>query len=82
MCIILPGQKTTRIGFILPRDMDLTFGYTSDPDFPWGTKYESYLYENYIWWEPGNRLMKTDAARGQNPCPGAVCIASGNGADG
>lgn len=48
--------------YFAPWDMDLTFGYTSDPDFPWGTKYESYLYENYIWWEPGNRLMKTDAA--------------------
>ena len=48
--------------YFAPWDMDLTFGYTSDPDFPWGTKYESYLYENYIGWEPGNRLMKTDAA--------------------
>ncbi len=29
--------------YFAPWDMDLTFGYTSDPDFPWGTKYESYL---------------------------------------
>lgn len=48
--------------YFAPWDMDLTFGYTSDPDYPWGTKDEPYLYENYIWWEPGNRLMKTNAA--------------------
>ena len=42
--------------------MDLTWGYTSDPDYPLGTKYEGFLTSNYIWWQPGDRLMQTNAA--------------------
>ena len=48
--------------FFAPWDMDLTWGYTSDPDYPLGTKYEGFLTSNYIWWQPGDRLMQTNAA--------------------
>lgn len=48
--------------YFAPWDMDLTWGYSSDPDYPLSTKYEEFLTENYIWWEPGSRMMRTNAA--------------------
>lgn len=48
--------------YYAPWDMDLTWGYSSDPNYPLSTKYEEHLTEQYVWWDPGDRMMETNAA--------------------
>ncbi len=59
---VAKSQGAERIFWFAPWDMDLTWGYTSDPSYPLSTKYEDFLTDSYIWWEPGNRMMLTNAA--------------------
>ena len=59
---VAKAQGGQRVFWFAPWDMDLTWGYTSDPTYPLSTKYEDFLTESYIWWQPGDRMMLTNAA--------------------